>query len=133
MGPGGPTQVFQSGEPAEIRFRVHAHQPVGDFVFGVAIFNSEGVCCYGTNTHIEGARPGELQGDAEVRFSIDSLDLVDGIYTVDVAAHRENGAPYDYHRRLYTMRVVSRIKDIGVFRPRHRWSFDGGVRITGLE
>ena len=133
IGPSGATQVFHSGEPAEIRFRVHAAQPVNDFVFGVAIFNAEGVCCYGTNTQIEGAQPGQLHGDAEVRFSVDSLDLVDGTYTVDVAAHRENGAPYDYHRRLYTVRVISRVKDIGVFRPRHRWSFDGAVRITGLE
>jgi ABC-type polysaccharide/polyol phosphate transport system ATPase subunit len=132
-GPTGVTHVFNSGEPAEISFRAHAARPVTDFVFGVAVFNADGVCCYGTNTHIEGARPGEIHGDADVRFSIENLDLVDGTYTLDVAVHRENGAPYDYHRRMHTFRVVSRMKDIGVFRPRHRWSFGGGVRISGLE
>jgi ABC-type polysaccharide/polyol phosphate transport system ATPase subunit len=131
-GASGPTHSFDSGERAEVRFRVHAAQRITDFVFGIAIFNAEGVCCYGTNTHLEGAHPGELLGDADVRFAIESLDLVEGTYTVDVAVHRENGAPYDYHRRLYTFRVVSRVKDVGVFRPRHRWHFDGGVTISGI-
>ncbi len=132
FGDSGPTRVFNSGDRAEIRFRTHAAQRITDFVFGVAIFNADGVCCYGTNTHLEGARPGELVGDADVRFAIENLDLVDGTYMVDVAVHRENGAPYDYHRRLYTFRVVSRVKDIGVFRPRHRWHFDGGVTMSDI-
>ena len=129
----GATHMFNSGDRAEIRIRVHAPAPVVDFVFGIAIHNADGICCYGTNTHIEGARPGELHGDADVRFAIDHLDLVDGTYTLDVAAHRENGAPYDYHRRVQTFRVVSRVKDVGIFRPRHHWSFAGGVRMSGLE
>jgi ABC-type polysaccharide/polyol phosphate transport system ATPase subunit len=132
-GASGPTRSFTSGERAEIRFRARAAERVTDFVFGIAIFNAEGVCCYGTNTQIEGAHPGEIVGDADVRFTIETLDLVDGTYTVDVAVHRENGAPYDYHRRQYTLRVVSRMKDVGIFRPRHRWHFGGGVRISGLE
>ena len=102
-------------------------------MFGIGLFNAEGTCCYGTNTHIEGAVPGELAGEADVRVDIDRLDLIEGSYTLDVAVHRENGAPYDYHRRLYPFRVTSRVKDVGVFRPRHRWRFGGGVSISGLE
>jgi ABC-type polysaccharide/polyol phosphate transport system ATPase subunit len=131
--PSGPTNVFESGSPMEILMHVRAPQPTRDFVFGIGIFNAEGTCCYGTNTHIEGATPGELSGDAEVRVVIDRLDLTEGSYTLDVAVHRENGAPYDYHRQLYPFRVTSRVKDVGVYRPRHRWSFAGGVRISGLE
>jgi ABC-type polysaccharide/polyol phosphate transport system ATPase subunit len=132
LGPSGVTQVFQSGDPMEIRVRVRAMQPTRDFVFGVGFFNADGVCCYGTNTQIEGALPGQLEGDAEVRFTIDSLDLVDGAYRLDVAVHRSSGVPYDYHRQLYAFRVASRLKDVGIFRPRHRWQFSGGVRISGL-
>lgn len=117
----------------DIRFAVRAAQPTRDFVFGIAIFNADGICCYGTNTHIEGGKPDVLSGDADVRVSIDRLDLVEGSYTVDVAVHRENGAPYDYHRQLYPFRVTSRVKDVGVYRPRHRWQFGGGAKLTGLE
>ncbi|MBI4264756.1 MAG: ABC transporter ATP-binding protein [Acidobacteria bacterium] len=132
-GPDGvPAHVFQSGDAVEIRLRVHAPHPVRDVVFGVGIFNADGVCCYGTNTHIEGATDAELHGDGEARFTIDSLDLVDGTYKLDVAVHRENGAPYDYHRLLYTFRVKSRLREAGIFRPPHRWTFSGGVRMSGL-
>jgi ABC-type polysaccharide/polyol phosphate transport system ATPase subunit len=130
---GQSSHIFQSGEEMEVRLRVRAHQSVTDFVFGIGIFNADGVCCYGTNTLIEGAAAGELTGEGEVRFAIDSLDLVDGTYKLDVAVHRENGAPYDYHRLLYTFRVKSRLKEAGIFRPPHRWRFSGGIRISGLQ
>jgi len=130
---GRPAYVFESGEPLEIRLRVAARLPVTDLVFGVGIFNAEGVCCYGTNTKIEGATSAELAGAGDVRFVIERLDLVDGTYKLDVAAHRENGAAYDYHRLLYTIRVTARLPETGIFRPPHRWRFSGGVRVTGLE
>jgi hypothetical protein len=129
---GRGAHVFQSGDPLEVRMHVKANQPVGDVVFGVGIFNADGVCCYGTNTQIDGATKAALSGSGEVRFAIDRLDLIDGTYKLDVAAHRENGAPYDYHRLLYTIRVSSRAKEAGIFRPPHRWIFSGGVRVTGL-
>ncbi len=129
---GTPARAFGSGEPVDVCMRVAAHQPLQDFAFGVGIFNADGTCCYGTNTHLEGGQPGELSGEAEITFRIDRLDLVDGTYTLDVAVHRQGGAPYDYHRQLYAFRVTSRIGDVGVFRPPHRWTFSGGVRITGL-
>jgi hypothetical protein len=106
---------------------------VSDFVFGIGIFNSEGICCYGTNTHIEGARPGRLAGDAEETFAIDRLDLVEGSYKLDVAVHRENGTPYDYHRLLYDFRVTSPVQDVGIYRPPHRWTVSGDVTIEGLR
>jgi ABC-type polysaccharide/polyol phosphate transport system ATPase subunit len=124
--------VFESGDAVDIRMRVRAHQPLSDFVFGVGIFSADGVCCYGTNTDLEGAEPGEFIGDAEVGFHLESLGLVGGSYRIDVAIHRRNGAPYDYHRQLYSIRVTSRIKDTGVFRPPHHWTFSSGIRISGL-
>ena len=133
VGPDGTSaHVFQSGEPLSVRMRVRAHQPLTDFVFGFGIFNADGVCCYGTNTGIEGASPEVLTGDAEVVVHIDRLDLVEGSYKLDLAVHRQNGAPYDYHRLLYTFRVTSRLKDTGIYRPDHRWTFSGDVRISGL-
>jgi ABC-type polysaccharide/polyol phosphate transport system ATPase subunit len=124
--------VFQTGDPVEIRLKIRAHQRLSDFVVGVGIFNMDNVCCYGTNTQIEGGTGGEVSGDGEARLVIDRLDLVEGTYKLDAALHKMNGVPYDYHRLLYTFRVKSRRKDVGVFRPPHRWSFSGGIRIKGF-
>jgi ABC-type polysaccharide/polyol phosphate transport system ATPase subunit len=126
-GSGEPTFVFHAGDPMSIRMKVSAHAPADDFVFGVSLFNADGVCCYGTNTFIEEMDPESLRGTANVTFTIDSLDLVEGTYKLDVAVHTCDGAPYDYHRLLYTFRVKSRVPDVGIYRPRHRWSFEGPV------
>jgi len=71
--------------------------------------------------------PERLEGDAEATFSIDTLDLVEGTYKLDVAVHKRDGYPYDYHRLLYTFRVKSRTHDVGIYRPRHRWAFSSNV------
>jgi hypothetical protein len=39
--------------------------------------------------------------------------------------------PYDYHRLLYSFRVASPVKDTGIYRPRHTWTFGGGIAIAG--
>jgi len=126
-GDGMATHIFHTGEAMTVRLRVRAKRRVDDFVFGFAIFNAEGVCVYGTNTDIEEREADSLSGDADVQIHLDSLDLVEGTYKLDVAAHTRDGAPYDYHRLLYTFRVKSRVKDVGIYRPRHRWEFSPNV------
>ena len=124
----GPAHVFHTGEPMTIRMRIKAAHPVDDFAFGVSIFSTEGVCCYGTNTVIEEMTSASLDGEGEVVFAIERLDLVEGTYKLDVAAHKRDGFSYDYHRLLYTFRVKSRTKDAGIYRPSHVWRFTDNVR-----
>ncbi len=130
---GQSAQLIESGAALEIRFHVRSTQPLTDVVVGVGIFAADGVCCYGTNTSIDGAAPGVLNGQGEVRFFIPKLDLVEGTYKIDVAVHRQNGTPYDYHRQLYVLRVHSGRKDVGIYRPEHSWTCEGGLQISGLK
>jgi ABC-type polysaccharide/polyol phosphate transport system ATPase subunit len=131
-GPGGEaSHVFQSGDPIEVRMEVTSKDKITDFVFGLGLFNADNVCVYGTNTNLEEFQPTEIQGDAVVTFKIDHLDLVEGTYRLDLAAHKTDGYPYDYHRLLYTFRVKSRIRDVGIYRPDHKWEFGGGIKFQG--
>jgi ABC-type polysaccharide/polyol phosphate transport system ATPase subunit len=127
---GQPSFVFRSGEPMSIRLKVRAPRPTDDFVFGVGLFNAGGICCYGTNTFVEEMVPAHLSGDADVTFVVDALDLVEGTYKLDVAVHKRDGAPYDYHRLLYTFRVTSRTHDVGIYRPSHKWMFSPNVKFA---
>jgi ABC-type polysaccharide/polyol phosphate transport system ATPase subunit len=122
-----PKQVFWSGEPVTVEMVVRAHEPAEHVVFGVGIFNADGACCYGTNTDIEELEPARFSGEQRLRFRIESLDMVEGTYKLDVAAHRVDGYPYDYHRLLYSFRVKSRTKDVGIYRPAHTWEFSAGI------
>ena len=124
---GQAAHVFYSGERVEIRLALEAPKPITDFVVGIGIFNVDGLCAFGTNTNIEELKADRLEGKGHVSFTVEALDLVAGTYKLDVALHKLDGFPYDYHRLLYSFRVKSRTQDAGIYRPRHAWSFGGGV------
>jgi ABC-type polysaccharide/polyol phosphate transport system ATPase subunit len=126
---GQERHVFASGESVTVRLDIEARAEVEDFVFGVGLFTADGVSVYGTNTHIEDFVPRRAAGAGEVSLELGDLRLVEGTYLLDVAVHRRDGTPYDYHRGRHSFRVKSRIKDVGVYRPAHRWSFRGGLEL----
>ena len=129
-GPDGEAgHVFQSGDSIQVRMDVTSKEKITDFVFGLGLFNADNVCVYGTNTNLEEFKPTEIEGDGIVTFTIDKLDLVEGTYRLDLAAHKADGYPYDYHRLLYTFRVKSRIRDVGIYRPDHKWNFEGSIKL----
>jgi ABC-type polysaccharide/polyol phosphate transport system ATPase subunit len=131
-GPDGEAgHVFQSGDNIKVHMTMTAKEPITDFVFGLGLFNADGVCVYGTNTNLEEFQPSQIVGECSVTFEIDSLDLVEGTYRLDLAAHKADGYPYDYHRLLYTFRIKSRVRDVGIYRPAHRWTFGGGITFKG--
>jgi len=126
---GEPKHVFSPEEGLVVDLEVRARERVKDFVFGIGLFNSQGISCYGTNTHLEDFRPRSLEGRGRVSFRVDRLNLINGTYYLDVAVHKTDGTPYDYHRNLYTFLVSSLHRDVGIARPPHRWRFSPSVKI----
>lgn len=116
-----------------IEMDVNVRQPQEDFVFGVGIFHADGTCVYGTNTDIEGYVPGRMEGDGQVRFEMQSLDLVAGSYRIDAAVHTRSGRAFDYRRGVLRFVVGARVHDTGVYRPPHRWTFQGGIVLKRIE
>ena len=128
--------VFATGDAMTIEIAWSTASELKDFVFGLGLFNANGVSCYGTNTNLERFKAESLSGEGKVLVHIPSLDLVGGTYYLDVAVHSRDGRPYDYHRGLYSFRVHSRYGDVGVARLGHSWEFTGGVRwkqLGGIE
>ncbi len=126
---GRERRVFAPGEAVTVALAVRARRPVEDFVFGVGLFNAEGVNVWGSNTSIEEIEPRRFHGEGEVRLVLHTLRLVEGTYLLDVAVHRKDGTPYDYHRGLYSFRMKSRLADTGFYRPEHRWEFDAAIEV----
>lgn len=118
---GAERAVFQSGDPLTIEMDYRMQKPTPDLVFGIAIQNAQEVLCYGTNTHVERIDTNGLPPTGTVRMSIDRLDLVQGTYFLDMAAHAKDGRAYDYITRMKSFAVRSPLSDVGVFRPPHSW------------
>jgi len=122
-----------AGTPVVFDLDVDARTVQDDFVFGIGIYHADGTCVYGTNTDIEGYVPQNIQGPVRVRFVVESLDLVAGTYRIDVAVHTRNGRAFDYRRNVIRIVVGSRVHDIGVYRPKHDWQFDGGIEFRTVD
>ena len=121
--------VYSPDEGMAIEMDVMAYSQIKDFVFGIAINNPKGICCYGTNTQLEEFAAQNIEGEGRVVFQIDKLGLINGTYYLDVATHKKDGYPYDYHRNLYSFMISSTNKDVGILRPEHSWKFSSGIKI----
>src|SRR5205085_11823224 len=122
-----------AGTPVTIEMDVEVRVPQEDFVFGIGIYHADGSCVYGTNTELEGLLPDKLDQSGRVRFVMPSLDLVAGTYRIDAAVHTRNGRAFDYRRNVLRFVVGSRVHDVGVYRPRHSWKFDGGIAFRRID
>ena len=118
---GNERYVYAPGEPVTLRFAYRVHRPVDRPVFGFAIVRNDGLWIYGTDTALAKIPVPELGAAGEVEVIIDSIGLVGGRYFIDVAAHAEDGTPYDYHSRRYPFSVRDDAAERGVTKIHHRW------------
>lgn len=120
--------IFSPDEPVFIEFEVQAKREEKDFVFGMAVYDTAGNICYGSNTNIEDFKSQKINGKGKVKISIPTLNLINGSYYLDLAVHKIDGYPYDYHHFQYTFRVASINRDVGVFRINHNWEFTDNIK-----
>ncbi|MGB8953185.1 MAG: ABC transporter ATP-binding protein [Candidatus Aminicenantales bacterium] len=128
---GEEKHVFSPEEGLVIEMDLDARSRIEDFVFGIGIFNSQGISCYGINTYLDNFTPVSIEGEGKVLCCIEKLDLINGTYYLDVAVHKRDGYPYDFHRNLYSFMVSSTRKDVGIARLPHAWSFSPTINIRG--
>ncbi len=126
---GTEKHVYSPDEGMVIEMDVLAYSQIKDFAFGIGIYNPKGICCYGTNTQLEEFTAQSVEGEGQVVCQIEKLGLINGTYYLDVAIHKKDGYPYDYHRNLYSFLISSTKKDVGILRPKHSWKFSPGIKI----
>jgi lipopolysaccharide transport system ATP-binding protein len=121
---GGTSRLlFHPQDSVEIEIAYKTHEPVDDVVFGVSLNRTDGLVAHGTNTDIEHVVVPKLQQEGLVRYAIRRVSLADGTYTIDVAVHRRDGYPYDYHKGAIKFAVRSPVRQVGVYVPDASWHF----------
>jgi ABC-type polysaccharide/polyol phosphate transport system ATPase subunit len=118
--------VFLKGKPAKITMNYKMDPKIKkEAVFGIGIFRMDGTCCYGTNTFIDQV---DIRFDTSgsVTFQIDSLNLVQGDYSLDVGCVHTDGTPYDYIKKVLIFSIHSFENDIGISYLPHSWK-EGGL------
>lgn len=113
--------VFATGEPMKICMDYRVKSKVEDAVFGIGIFRSDGLQCYGTNTRIEQFDRFDLSQDGHAYITVDPMNLLPGQYTLDVAIESDDATPVDYYKEACRFEVFSSTGDVGVARLAHTW------------
>lgn len=121
---GEDRKVFETGEDITVHIEYKVKQEVQDAVFGIGIFNSEGLQCYGTNTRIDQLAEFCLRQDGAMELVLQHVMLMPGIYTLDLAIESDMGIPVDYYREAQTIEFYSRVSDVGVVKVEHAWRLD---------
>lgn len=116
--------VFDPDESVEVEVDYEIKQELDDIVFGIGVTASGGLDIFGTNTEIDEVIKTEEKikpqtGTYKVKFK--RLGLVDGAYFIDVATHRKDGFPYDYHHRLHKFSVRGQRRCSGIYAAEISW------------
>lgn len=112
---------FTSEDSVRIEFDYRCNQGISDLVFGIGLERSDGLSIHGSNTDLEHVLVDVSRVTGTVRYQIDRIGLLDGTYLIDVAAHRKDGYPYDYHKGVVRFVVRSAHPQVGVVVPPHHW------------
>lgn len=118
---GRAQRVFRTGESIHIRLDYKVKKTVEDAVFGIGIFNRDGVQCYGVNTRIDRLPEFSLTEDGTMELTLADVPLLPGEYLLDFAIESGEGIPVDYFREACTMEMISSAGDVGVVRVPHHW------------
>ena len=117
------SDTYNSEDKLKIKVKYKKNnEKLKDSVFGFGIFRNDGLNCYGTNTFIDNFEKIKIQDEGIVEVDIESIQLLESKYYLDIAFHDEYGKPYDYIRKANFFTVYSILKDTGIFRINHKFS-----------
>lgn len=118
---GKETTVLRGGESADIEIYYKVNKPLREYVFGMGFYTLEGLCLYGSNTQLDDIKVNHTTNEGVVKYHIDSMPLLTGIYGLNVAVVDENGTPMDFIRNYFNFNVVSDDRATGMITVNHQW------------
>lgn len=119
---GNKKSVFRTGSDIVVQISFQIKKKVRNAIVGIAIFRSDGVYCYGTNTLIDKLDGYSLEKDGIAKIYLKQVNFLPGKYFMDLAITSEDGYDADYYKGAAIVEFFSDIDDLGVVRIGHEWS-----------
>jgi lipopolysaccharide transport system ATP-binding protein len=126
---GNKRRTFKTGEKMIAQIKYRAYERIERPSFGIAIYRSDGVHINGPNTATSGYEIEYIEGEGEVRYTIERLPLLSGTYEFSATIYDYYSVhPYDHHHRMYTFTVhTGHLREReGVFYIPCEWEHLGG-------
>ena len=110
-----PITMVETGQLVHLRVRVVFHEDLEDPVYGFVIRNRHGINLYGTNTKVQGIKPGLVKrGErTETTFSFNCW-LAPDLYSISIAVHSPTSVSFDWMDGTLYFRVFSEVAIEGV-------------------
>ncbi|MBR1442695.1 MAG: ABC transporter ATP-binding protein [Firmicutes bacterium] len=118
---GKKKSTFAVGESFNVEIEYDVKEEVKNAVFGIGIFRSDGLNCYGTNTTIDKLDEFDLTESGKFTIKLKNVLLLPGEYTIDIAIECDRGTPVDYYREIERFNMYSVYGDVGAARIEHEW------------
>ncbi len=121
---GADTLILHPEDSLEVEINYKVNEAQEEVVFGIGINRADGLVVHGSNTSIERIKVDKLKKEGIVKYKIERLGLLTGSYYLDLAVHKEDGYPLDYHKNSLNFKVRSKFSQLGVYEPKHSWEFN---------
>lgn len=121
---GKPKTNFSVNDGIRIRmeyFRNNAD--VEKMICSIAIYRSDGVLCYTTNSLIDTGNELEVKKSGSIDIALTELQLMQGEYSIDIGLSVDYGPVYHGVLNAIRFLVYNSKTDYGVFRPKIEWKF----------
>lgn len=115
------TKSFKTGSDIIIRLHYHVKESVKNAVIGMAVYRSDEMHCYGSNTRIDQLDRFDLTKDGIAELHLQKVNLLQGKYLFDFALEAEDGSTADYYKGAAEIDIFSVIGDVGIMRIDHQW------------
>ncbi len=121
---------FRTGEKLVARIHYQARDEVREPVFGVALFDRNGVQINGPNSYFSDYRIDRIgPGDGHMDYVVENLPLLPGKYLFSAAVYRKDlRTPFDHRERSYSFRVIEgQVRErLGLVQLENSWSLHRG-------
>jgi len=120
---------FRTGEKLVARIHYRAEETVTEPVFGVALFDRNGVQINGPNSYFCDYRVGQIgPGVGWMDYIVENLPLLPGKYFFSAAIYkRDLRTPFDHRERSYSFRVIEgQVRErLGLVQLENSWRLKG--------
>lgn len=116
--------TFYNTDEVCLKIDYKATGEMDNVVIGVAIYRSDQLFVYGTNTLVDYSVGMKIRKSGTVYLRFERLPLIEGMYTIDLAFHRPDGFNYDFMREAVKIRIKNKKAETGIVSIGHTWEVE---------
>lgn len=120
---GKPKKSFAIDDSMILQIAYERKNPsIKEMMCGIAIYRSDGILCYTTNSLIDIGKNLEVKEKGSIELRFEKLQLMQGDYSLDISLSVDYGPVFHGILNASKLTVYNSRTDYGIFRPDMTWN-----------